>query len=162
MIVDGFTAERMLEIENTTVVDGEVVGDDLILQRRDAVEINAGNVRGPDGPDGGWVLPMQVNGTLSAMTHVTAVYISKTANYRVRATCRDRGTGTTLVVNLQVDGATALGGADRPSIAAGSGLGSDQSDGLLALTAGQFITGIIIESVGTGWTTLVVQLIQEV
>lgn len=50
--VTGFTAARMLEIENSTVVDGDVVGDDLILLRRDGGQINAGSVRGPIGPVG--------------------------------------------------------------------------------------------------------------
>jgi hypothetical protein len=50
--VTGFTAERMLEIENGTVVDGSISGSDLILVRRDGVEINAGNVRGPQGIQG--------------------------------------------------------------------------------------------------------------
>lgn len=50
--VTGFTAARMTQIENETVVDGDVVGDDLILTRRDGVTINAGNVRGPQGIQG--------------------------------------------------------------------------------------------------------------
>lgn len=50
--VTGFTAARMLEIENTTIVDGNIVGDDLILEQRDGTDINAGNVRGPTGLTG--------------------------------------------------------------------------------------------------------------
>lgn len=50
--VTGFTAERMLVIENETVVDGEVVGDNLHLLRRDGVPIDAGNVRGATGAQG--------------------------------------------------------------------------------------------------------------
>ena len=50
--VTSFTAARMLEIENTTVVDGSIVGDDLILLQRDGTPINAGNVRGAEGPQG--------------------------------------------------------------------------------------------------------------
>lgn len=47
--VNGLTAERMLEIEAASVVDGEVVGDSLILKRFDDSTINAGSVRGPQG-----------------------------------------------------------------------------------------------------------------
>lgn len=55
--VTGFTSARMLEIENTTIVDGDVVGDNLILKQRDDTEIDAGNVRGPMGPGGsGYVI----------------------------------------------------------------------------------------------------------
>lgn len=50
--VTGFTAERMLAMENATVIDGEIVGDDLILKTKDNTEINAGNVRGPQGIEG--------------------------------------------------------------------------------------------------------------
>lgn len=51
--VTGFTAERMLEIENTTVVDGDVNGSGhLILQTREGTPIDAGSVIGPTGPRG--------------------------------------------------------------------------------------------------------------
>lgn len=50
--ITGLTAERMLEIEAASVVDGNVVDDDLILEKHDGTQINAGNVRGPQG-DGG-------------------------------------------------------------------------------------------------------------
>lgn len=50
--VTSFTAERMLQIENTTVVDGEVVGDNLHLLQRDGTPIDAGNVRGATGAPG--------------------------------------------------------------------------------------------------------------
>ncbi|MET0785658.1 MAG: phage tail protein [Paenisporosarcina sp.] len=50
--VTGFTAARMLTIENTTVVDGDIVGDNLILLTREGTEIDAGNVRGPQGIQG--------------------------------------------------------------------------------------------------------------
>lgn len=47
--VTGFTADRMLAIENGTVVDGSVVGDNLILTTKGGTNIDAGNVRGPAG-----------------------------------------------------------------------------------------------------------------
>lgn len=50
--VTGFTAKRMKVIEDETVVDGDVIGDELILTRRNGSQINAGNVRGPQGPIG--------------------------------------------------------------------------------------------------------------
>lgn len=49
-VITGFTAARMQEIEAASIVDGDVVGDDLILRRQDDVEINAGSVRGAAGP----------------------------------------------------------------------------------------------------------------
>jgi hypothetical protein len=47
----------MKQIEDTTVVDGEVQGDNLMLLQRDGTAINAGNVRGPAGPAGGALTP---------------------------------------------------------------------------------------------------------
>lgn len=48
----GFTADRMLAIEAASVVDGDVVGDNLVLTRHDGSTIPAGNVRGPAGTNG--------------------------------------------------------------------------------------------------------------
>lgn len=48
----GLTAARMLEIEASSVVDGDVVGDNLVLATRGGVQIPAGNVRGPQGVQG--------------------------------------------------------------------------------------------------------------
>src|SRR6476646_4386940 len=50
--VTGLTAERMQAIEAASVVDGDIVGNDLILTKHDGSTINAGNVRGPTGPVG--------------------------------------------------------------------------------------------------------------
>jgi Concanavalin A-like lectin/glucanases superfamily len=50
--VTGLTADRMLAIEGASVVDGDVVGDNLILTKHDGSQINAGSVRGPAGPAG--------------------------------------------------------------------------------------------------------------
>jgi len=51
--VTGLTADRMLEIEGASVVDGEVRGDGhLWLIQHDGDEIDAGSVVGPAGPTG--------------------------------------------------------------------------------------------------------------
>lgn len=50
--ITGFTADRMLAIEDASIVDGNVVGDDLILVKHDGTPINAGNVRGETGATG--------------------------------------------------------------------------------------------------------------
>ncbi len=47
-----YTADRMKRIEDTTVVDGVVSGDNLILTQRNGTQINAGSVRGPQGIQG--------------------------------------------------------------------------------------------------------------
>jgi hypothetical protein len=47
--VTGLTAARMQQIEANSIVDGAVVGDDLILEKHNSDTINAGNVRGPAG-----------------------------------------------------------------------------------------------------------------
>ena len=50
--VTSFTAARMLEIEQSSVVDGHVQEDSLVLVTRGGSEIVAGNVRGPRGIKG--------------------------------------------------------------------------------------------------------------
>jgi hypothetical protein len=50
--VTGYTAARMQEIEDSAIVDGNIVGDNLILTRYDGTTIDAGNVRGAVGPPG--------------------------------------------------------------------------------------------------------------
>jgi microcystin-dependent protein len=50
--ITGFTSERMLGIENNTVVSGVISGDDLILTKHDGTTVIAGEVRGPVGPQG--------------------------------------------------------------------------------------------------------------
>jgi hypothetical protein len=55
IVITGFTKDRMLIIENGTVVSGEVVGDNLILEKRDGTLVDAGSVRGPTGDSGGAV-----------------------------------------------------------------------------------------------------------
>lgn len=47
--VNGYTAEHTEEVFDESIVDGEVVGDDLILTTRGGTPINAGDVRGPIG-----------------------------------------------------------------------------------------------------------------
>lgn len=52
-LVTGFTAERMQEIEDETVIDGEIrVDDHLYLITRAGAEIDAGVARGDQGPAG--------------------------------------------------------------------------------------------------------------
>ncbi|QPL14674.1 hypothetical protein SEA_SCHWARTZ33_29 [Gordonia phage Schwartz33] len=50
--VTGFTAARMLAIEQASVVSGTVQGDHLVLTTKGGNEIVAGNVRGPQGVKG--------------------------------------------------------------------------------------------------------------
>lgn len=50
--ITGLTAERMEAIEAACIIDGDVIGDNLILTRHDATTINAGSVRGPQGIQG--------------------------------------------------------------------------------------------------------------
>lgn len=50
--VTGLTAEKMLELADANIVDGEVVDQNLILTTRGGAEIDAGMVIGPPGPEG--------------------------------------------------------------------------------------------------------------
>lgn len=50
--VTSYTKDRLDTLLDENVVDGAVVGDNLILEKRDGSTVNAGNVRGPAGTDG--------------------------------------------------------------------------------------------------------------
>lgn len=50
--ITGLTAQRMLDIEAASVVDGGVVSGNLILTKHDGTTIDAGPVIGPTGPAG--------------------------------------------------------------------------------------------------------------
>lgn len=65
--ITGFTAERMKEIEDTTVVNGELNAYNLTLVRRDGSTIPLGNIRGPAGPQGipGTITASPAGGVLS-------------------------------------------------------------------------------------------------
>lgn len=56
--VTGYTAERMLAIERSTVTGGRITGNNLVLTTRDGTAITAGSVLGPKGdrgePGGVW------------------------------------------------------------------------------------------------------------
>lgn len=47
--ITGLTAQRMIQIEQASVVSGTIEGDDLILTTKGGQPITAGNVRGPRG-----------------------------------------------------------------------------------------------------------------
>lgn len=50
--VTSLTADRMLAIEAASVVDGDVIGGNLILTKHDGSQIDAGSVQGPQGVPG--------------------------------------------------------------------------------------------------------------
>lgn len=49
--VTSYTKDRLDELMDENIVDGAIVGDDLILEKRDGSTVNAGDVRGPAGTD---------------------------------------------------------------------------------------------------------------
>lgn len=77
--ITGYTAARMKEIEDTTVVSGSVTGDNLTLLQRDSTPILAGNVRGPTGSPG--VTTGELAAALAISTPIGSVtdYIGETA-----------------------------------------------------------------------------------
>jgi hypothetical protein len=81
--VTGMTADRMKQIEAQSVIDGDVVGDNLILTQHDGTQINAGSVRGPKGDQGpvgedtailsaASILDVGMNGQIRAGRQLTA------------------------------------------------------------------------------------------
>lgn len=116
--VTAYTAARMQEIENSAIIDGDVVGDDLILTRFDTTTINAGNVRGPEGPPGGGFLGIAQSttsqGSITAEVDLVGCSVTVTvdAGRRIKLTAKGSAYGT--IANDQFvgrikEGATILG-----------------------------------------------------
>lgn len=78
--ITGFTAERMLTIENETVIDGEVRDTNLFLIRRDGVEIDAGWVKGAPGgmgPQGSPGVIQSINDEVKPFAYSPRVFDTK-------------------------------------------------------------------------------------
>lgn len=121
--VTGLTKTRMLAIEGASIIDGSVVGDNLILEKHNGSTINAGNVRGLQGNPGTtptvrkYSRREHCSATINANNTVTAVdvpgaeiivpVVATTDVYDVTAfvDAQTRGaTATTLLVDLFVNG----------------------------------------------------------
>lgn len=83
--VTGLTAARMIEMENATVIAGEVVDGELILETRDGTLINAGIVEGPIGPSGGGftICTSTTRPTFSVGEEGKAIYETDTDIWRI-------------------------------------------------------------------------------
>lgn len=63
-----FTAERMQEIEDNSIVDAAIVGDDLVFTKHDGTTINVGPVLVLTAPDNTqYRLVVNNSGTLSTV-----------------------------------------------------------------------------------------------
>jgi hypothetical protein len=80
--VTGLTAERMEEMEAETIIDGDIVGDNLILTTRGGTPINAGNVRGPTGLTGPAAINVVTSGTRPG-SPTTGLFIYETDTGRL-------------------------------------------------------------------------------
>ena len=80
--VTAFTADRSKAIEDSAVIGGVIVGDNLILVTHAGDEIDAGNVRGPQGNVGpmGSVTPTDLANAIAAATATGAITSSMIAN----------------------------------------------------------------------------------
>lgn len=58
--VESYTKVKVDELIGTTIVDAEVVGDNLILTKGDGSTINVGSIEGPPGPAGAGGVPTVV------------------------------------------------------------------------------------------------------
>lgn len=127
-LVTGYTAEYMDEIVNSTIASAAVVGDDLILERHDETTINAGNVRGPQGPIGdtgpqgpGNATDSQVAGFVNTAASLSQVAVdNRAALIRV----------TTNWNNATTPGRYYGGGASNSPNAANGYVGTVHSNGL--------------------------------
>lgn len=63
--ITGLTAQRMINIEQASVVSGRIEGDNLILTTKGGQPITAGNVRGPQGDPGPYGGPLDATATVT-------------------------------------------------------------------------------------------------
>lgn len=63
--ITGLTAQRMIEIEQASVVTGTIEGDNLVLTTKGGKPITAGNVRGPRGLKGDPGGPVNATATVT-------------------------------------------------------------------------------------------------
>lgn len=69
--ITGLTAQRMIQIEQNSVVSGRVEGDQLILTTRGGAPITAGSVKGPKGDPGPYGGPVDATATVTGGVRLT-------------------------------------------------------------------------------------------
>lgn len=69
--ITGLTAQRMIQIEQASVVSGRIEGDNLILTTKGGQPITAGNVRGPRGEPGPYGGPVDATPTVTGGVRLT-------------------------------------------------------------------------------------------
>lgn len=69
--ITGLTAQRMIQIEQASVVSGHVEGDNLILTTKGGQPITAGSVRGPKGDPGPYGGPVDATPTVTGGVRLT-------------------------------------------------------------------------------------------
>lgn len=96
--ITGYTAERMKQIEDTTVVGGHVnTAGNLILIRRNNEQINAGSTIGPEGPTGP---PMSFGGYREPLLNLGNVSGTVSLNFATHNVWFMNPTGT-VTINFQ-------------------------------------------------------------
>ena len=148
--ITGYTAAKMQAIEENTIVSGEIVGDDLILTKNNASTVNAGNVRGPagpEGPPGGLTeINMSYAGTLAVVTGKIRWYASKSYSIsKVMISVGTAPTGSDLTVDVKKNGTTIFTtSSKRPKIAAGGFFDESDTPDVTSLIAGDYLTVDIV------------------
>ena len=69
--ITGLTAQRMIQIEQASVVSGRVEGDNLILTTKGGQPITAGDVRGPKGDPGPYGGPVDATAAVTGGVRLT-------------------------------------------------------------------------------------------
>lgn len=113
-VITGYTAERMKQIEDETVIGGNIVGNDLLLARRDGQSVNAGRVTGatgPTGPQGPPGVDADFGGYAEPLTDFGNVSGTVTLDFAVRNVWKVNPTGaiTIAFTNLPAAGFSAPG-----------------------------------------------------
>lgn len=104
--ITGLTAQRMIQIEQASVVSGRVEGDNLILTTKGGQPITAGNVRGPQGDPGPYGGPVDATATVTGGVRLTGNLKGTSTNPRVTGTLDSSVSATTATVTSTYGGSS--------------------------------------------------------
>lgn len=116
--ITGYTSARIKQIEDKAIINGTILGDNLILITYDGTEINAGNVRGPQGIEGpiGEVSIEDLNAAIAAAHAAGAI------------------TSTQLAAGAVIPSKIAAGAVGNTALATGSVTTTKIADGTITTT----------------------------
>lgn len=104
--ITGLTAQRMIQIEQASVVSGRVEGDNLVLTTKGGQPITAGNVRGPQGDPGPYGGPVDATATVTGGVRLTGNLKGTSVDPRVTGALDNTVSATSATVTSTYSGSS--------------------------------------------------------